>query len=505
MAAPVLPSARVVHEVLGVSADGEDDSNTNPDVTYLSGLKVTFTPSVQKLVYTGPEGAKTLIPASVTCVYDKNTGRLKLTETSTKDGIDLWATIADYTAPTGWTWTAKWSLASLPSVPFVLHPNETVDLSTIIPVPANPGSQLADWLAAVEAAQAAQTAAEAAALEAEAAALEATKAVDGVGTGIGTGVTEANLDAAVANYLIAKPPPAGDDGREVELQATATHVQWRYVGDAAWLDLIPLSVISGADGDDGLSVELQTTATHIQWRLVGGAWANLVSLSALVGPAGPPNVLTKGTVTTGAPGSEADFSITGTAPSQVLNLTIPTGATGAVSAWEYYAAGRPDIFGALDPAALAWRNAAPSGSTFYSTDGPQGAWVWRKRGASWVCVEGDTGWVKLTAATIVSAGVYVRRIGGVAFAYIGDGMYRIFTYVGTSGALASEVVPVAYRPVSTEFMTTRNDAGKAVSGLVEFQGQGTIVIRPSGASGNQTSETLSYPINPSVQWPTTLT
>lgn len=498
MAAPVLPSARVVHEVLGVSADGDDDSNTNPDVTYLSGLKVTFTPSVQKLVYTGPEGAKTLIPASVTCVYDKNTGRLKLTETSTKDGIDLWATIADYTAPTGWTWTAKWSLASLPSVPFVLHPNETVDLSTIIPVPANPGSQLADWLSAVEAAQAAQAAA-------EAAAAEAAKAVEGVGTGIGTGVTEANLDAAVANYLIANPPPAGDDGREVEFQKSLTHVQWRYAGDPAWLDLVPLADITGQDGDDGLSVELQTTATHIQWRQVGGTWANLVALSALVGPAGPPNELTIGTVTTGAPGSSAAASVTGAAPSQVLNLTIPTGATGAVSAWEYYAAGRPDIPGTLDAAALAWRNAALSGSTFYSTDGPQGAWVWRKRGASWVCVEGDTGWVKLTADTIVSAGVYVRRIGGMVFAYIGDGMYRIFTYVGTSGTQAAGVVPVAYRPVSTEFMTTRNDAGKAVSGLVEFQGQGTIVIRPSGASGNQTSETLSYPANPSAQWPTTLT
>ncbi len=109
------------------------------------------------------------------------------------------------------------------------------------------------------------------------------------------------------------------------------------------------------------------------------------------GPAGPPNALAIGTVTTAAPGSAAGASISGTAPSQVLNLTIPTGATGAVSAWEYYAAGRPDVVGTLDAAALAWRNAAPSGAAFYSTDGPQGAWVWRKRGATWVCVEGDTG------------------------------------------------------------------------------------------------------------------
>ena len=49
------------------------------------------------------------------------------------------------------------------------------------------------------------------------------------------------------------------------------------------------------------------------------------------GPAGPPNVLTIGTVETGAPGTAAAASITGDSPSQVLNLTIPRGADGASS------------------------------------------------------------------------------------------------------------------------------------------------------------------------------
>ncbi|NCD17839.1 MAG: collagen-like protein [Actinobacteria bacterium] len=85
------------------------------------------------------------------------------------------------------------------------------------------------------------------------------------------------------------PGADGEDGREVELQTSATHVQWRYVGDVAWTDLIALTAITGpagADGDDGLSVELQTTATHIQWRLVGGTWADLVALSTITGPSG---------------------------------------------------------------------------------------------------------------------------------------------------------------------------------------------------------------------------
>lgn len=48
------------------------------------------------------------------------------------------------------------------------------------------------------------------------------------------------------------------------------------------------------------------------------------------GPAGDvvTPTLTIGTVTTGAPGTDATATITGTAPDFVLNLTIPQGPTG---------------------------------------------------------------------------------------------------------------------------------------------------------------------------------
>lgn len=236
---------------------------------------------------------------------------------------------------------------------------------------------------------------------------------------------------AVCHFTI----PAGHDGREVEFGLSATHVQWRYVGDVAWMDLIALSSLVGATGaqgpkgDDGDPAPLpafEATATTgapgtNADASVSGTYPDL-SLDLTIprgdkGDPGPPNALTIGTVTTGAPGSAADASITGTAPEQVLNLTIPIGATGAVSAWEYYAAGRPDIPATLDPAALAWRNAAPSGSTFYSTGGPQGAWVWRKRGANWVCVEGDTGYIEVQGKLLngwAQSGtrhVTLRRVG----------------------------------------------------------------------------------------------
>lgn len=55
-----------------------------------------------------------------------------------------------------------------------------------------------------------------------------------------------------------------------------------------------------------------------------------VSIPGTQGVPGPPNKLTIGTVTTGAPGTNASATITGIAPNQVLSLTIPRGADGNV-------------------------------------------------------------------------------------------------------------------------------------------------------------------------------
>lgn len=46
----------------------------------------------------------------------------------------------------------------------------------------------------------------------------------------------------------------GDDGREVELQKSATHIQWRYVGDVSWINLVSLADLKGDQGDPGTTV-----------------------------------------------------------------------------------------------------------------------------------------------------------------------------------------------------------------------------------------------------------
>ena len=62
--------------------------------------------------------------------------------------------------------------------------------------------------------------------------------------------------AALAAFILATAPggsggTAGTDGKNPEFQKSATHVQWRLVGDATWIDLIPLASLKGNDGANG--------------------------------------------------------------------------------------------------------------------------------------------------------------------------------------------------------------------------------------------------------------
>ena len=76
----------------------------------------------------------------------------------------------------------------------------------------------------------------------------------------------------------------GIDGREVELQTTSTYIQWRYVGDTLWTNLIALSSL---EGQDGRPVEIQSDGEYIQWRLVGDAtWIDIIPIADLKGADG---------------------------------------------------------------------------------------------------------------------------------------------------------------------------------------------------------------------------
>ena len=133
----------------------------------------------------------------------------------------------------------------------------------------------------------------------------------------------------------------GKDGREIEIQNNGTAIQWRYVGDESWTDLVQLSALKGDKGDKG-----DTGATGPQGPTgetgpqgpVGPAGKDGAQGpkgdTGEIGPQGPkgdtgatPNIQI-GTVQTLDPGQQATASMTGTPENPLLNLGIPKGEKG---------------------------------------------------------------------------------------------------------------------------------------------------------------------------------
>lgn len=75
--------------------------------------------------------------------------------------------------------------------------------------------------------------------------------IPGVKGDRGDAGTQGLPGAAGKNGIKGTDGKPGLDGREILLQKTATHVQWKYKGEAFWTDLIKLDDLRGPKGDQG--------------------------------------------------------------------------------------------------------------------------------------------------------------------------------------------------------------------------------------------------------------
>lgn len=76
----------------------------------------------------------------------------------------------------------------------------------------------------------------------------------------------------------------GVDGRDIELSASQTAIQWRYVGTTEWFTLVDISLLKGNKGDPGEPVVLRKGDTGIEWKLQSEpdtAYRTLVAVSDL--------------------------------------------------------------------------------------------------------------------------------------------------------------------------------------------------------------------------------
>lgn len=146
-------------------------------------------------------------------------------------------------------------------------------------------------------------------------------------TGVGVTVTEAAQAGGTATYT--------NGQLDLKIQVPSFRPQTVY----PYIDQQVLALTDEREQEirDDLDERLEQVTTAYDLAVEMGFEGTLSEwLDSLVGPKGddsevpgPPNVLTVGEVTTGAAGSDAAATITGTAPEQVLGLTIPRGDKGA--------------------------------------------------------------------------------------------------------------------------------------------------------------------------------
>src|SRR5574343_767248 len=100
------------------------------------------------------------------------------------------------------------------------------------------------------------------------------------------------------------------------------------ITDLLTVDGTPITeVVSGADAS--IAYQGPDNDKSVHWADSGQGARTAIRPVDITGE---PNSLSVGTVTTGAAGSSAAVTITGDAPSQTVNLTIPQGATGPAGA-----------------------------------------------------------------------------------------------------------------------------------------------------------------------------
>lgn len=105
-----------------------------------------------------------------------------------------------------------------------------------------------------------------------------------------TGLSDGLVMKTDQGEWVTAPWPAdgapGADGKQLELRTTSTFVQWRYVGDSVWQNLIDLSQLHGTDA---ANIQMQVDGGYIQYKLTTDTeWTDLVSVDDLKGQDGAP-------------------------------------------------------------------------------------------------------------------------------------------------------------------------------------------------------------------------
>ncbi|MDU1953781.1 MAG: hypothetical protein E6750_20610 [Atlantibacter hermannii] len=215
--------------------------------------------------------------------------------------------------------------------------------------------------------------------------------------------------------------------------------------------------VFGDMNQDGRSVELTATATDIMWRNVGDTtWKTLCPKSDLKGEPGALSSLIPGTVTTLPHGTQPTITITGTPPNQVLNIGIPAGQSGTNATTTSEATSSTSgLMSASDKAKLDGIN-SPSASTISAGGRPIGTGftVSTTRNA-WVTYSLS---YALTATLALGQNVQISAsVNGVEVARVTDGIL-----LGLAGTLNRSESMSFFVPAGKQVLFTKTGTSAIV-------------------------------------------
>lgn len=128
--------------------DGPDEGQS-PDLIPVVGAKVTFTPGITPPIFRVPVGAGSVTVFQETIVATTNLqGYLVTSENELLEGVVLPFGGDDSITPTGWSWFVTIEVGgNFPARKFSIMgaAGGEVNLGSVVPVPSNPGTSVAEW------------------------------------------------------------------------------------------------------------------------------------------------------------------------------------------------------------------------------------------------------------------------------------------------------------------------------------------------------------------------
>ena len=417
-----IPAGRCTLSIRLGTFDTTDDQDDKPEQRIPTGATLTLTPNVTGPVIL-PDGTIMVIKGTVL--------------TSDTGEFDFWAIDGMHASvnPTGWNWTATLKIDASTQVKFTFSPDSTsptpLNLGTLIPI-SDP-----------------QT---------------------GVATVVGRGVASISVDPDTRHVLFemsdattydagAIPPgPKGDPGDPGAPGPAGADGAPGPKGDTG-----PAGPAgpAGPKGDTGATGPAGSVGPAGPAGPKGDKGdPGAPGAKGDKGDAGPANTLTIGTVTTGATGTNAAASITGTAPSQTLNLTLPAGPKGDAGSG---GGGTNTHTGTGFPAA----GLGAVGDTYLDTAATSGALIWRKWPSGWRVQVGDTGYRKVTSAQLLDgSAAYWRRTEAGVFFFCGGGLYDTFALASMSDIFGNNGMPAGFNPAKPQHAQVWNPAKTQMLGVV---------------------------------------